>query len=95
MGEGRSAEGAKQKVEVNRSREGEGWPGDRILFFFLINLFILGCVGSSLLHTGFSLVVESGGYSSSRCVGFSLGWLLLLQSTGSRRAGFSSCGSRA
>ena len=29
------------------------------------------------------------------CVGFSLWWLLLLQSTGSRHAGFSSCGSRA
>ena len=30
-----------------------------------------------------------------RCTGFSLSWLLLLQSTGSRRTGFSSCGSRA
>ena len=39
-----------------------------------------------------SLVVESGGYSSLRCVGFSLQWFLLLWSTGSRRAGFSSCG---
>ena len=29
------------------------------------------------------------------CVGFSLQWLLLLRSTGSRCAGFSSCGSRA
>ena len=33
--------------------------------------------------------------SSLRCTGFSLRWLLLLQSTGSRRAGFSSCGSWA
>ena len=44
---------------------------------------------------GLSLVAASGGYSSLRCVGFSLQWLLLLQSTGSRRAGFSSCGMRA
>ena len=41
-----------------------------------------------------SLVAASWGYSSLRCAGFSLRWLLLLQSTGSRRAGFSSCGSQ-
>ena len=40
---------------------------------------------------GLSLVAVSGGYSSLRCVGFSLRWLLWLQSTGSRRVGFSSC----
>ena len=32
-----------------------------------------------------SLVAVSGGYSLLRCTGFSLRWLLLLQSTGSRR----------
>ena len=42
-----------------------------------------------------SLVVVSGGYSLLRCTGFSLWWLLLLQSTGSRRVGFSSCSTRA
>ena len=42
-----------------------------------------------------SLVVASGGYSLLQCVGFSFQWLLLLQSMGSRRAGFSSSGSRA
>ena len=42
-----------------------------------------------------SLVVVSGGYSSLLCAGFSLRWLLLLRSTGSRRAGFSSCGTQA
>ena len=42
---------------------------------------------------GVSLVAASGGYSSLWCVGFSLWWLLLLRSTGSRRVGFSSCGS--
>ena len=44
---------------------------------------------------GFSLAAASGGYSSLRCAGFSLQWLLLLRSTGSRRTGFSSCGTWA
>ena len=60
----------------------------------LINLFIFGCFGSSLLREGFSLVVASGGYSSLWCAGFSLQWLLLLLIVGSRHAGFSSCGSQ-
>ena len=41
-----------------------------ILFFFFnkfIYSFIFGCVGSSLLRTGFSLVVASRDYSSLRC----------------------------
>ena len=45
--------------------------------------------------SGLSLVAVSGGYSSLWCAGFSLRWLLLLQSMGSRCVGFSSCGSRA
>ena len=44
---------------------------------------------------GLSLVAASGGYSSLQCEGFSLWWLLLLQSTGSRCMGFSSCDSQA
>ena len=36
---------------------------------------------------GPSLIVASGGHSSSRCAGLSLSWPLLLRSTGSRRAG--------
>ena len=39
-----------------------------------------------------SLVAASGSYSSLLCTGCSWQWLLLLQSTGSRRVGFSSCG---
>ena len=70
-----------------------------IYLFFIIYLFtylfIYCCIGSSLLHAGFSLVAASGGYSSLRYAGFSLRWLLLLWSTGSRRAGFSSRASRA
>ena len=42
-----------------------------------------------------SLVAMCGGYSSLWCMGFSLRWPLLLRSTGSRRAGFSSCGTWA
>ena len=44
---------------------------------------------------GLSLVVASGAYSSLKCTGFSLQWLLLLHSSGSRCTGFSGCGARA
>ena len=49
-----------------------------------------GYVWSLLLH-GLSLVAASGGYSSLWCAVFSLRWLLLLRSMGSRPPGFSSC----
>ena len=53
-------------------------------FYFQLHwVFVAAC--------GLSLVVASGGYSLLRCAGFSLWWLLLLRSIGSRRAGFSSC----
>ena len=52
-----------------------------------IYLFIYGCVGSIVSVQGLSLVVASGGHSSSRCAGLSLLQPLLLRSTGSRRAG--------
>ena len=67
-------------------------------YFFLFNSFILFIY--FWLHWvfvamhGLSLVAASRDYSSLWCPGFSLQWLLLLQSTGSRRAGFSSCGTR-
>ena len=67
---------------------------NKTFFFFLIYLFIFGYVGSLLLR-GLSLIAMSGGYSLLWCMGFSLWWLLLLQSTGSRRTGFSSSGTRA
>ena len=64
----------------------------KVFFFFkefhlFIYLFIFGCVGSSFLCEGFSLVAASGGHSSSRCAGLSLSRPLLLRDTGSRRAG--------
>ena len=64
-----------------------------VLSFFSLNLFIyfwLRCV--FVAACGLSLVAASGGCSLLQCAGFSLRWLLLLRSTGSRHAGFSSCG---
>ena len=71
-----------------------------LILFFLINLYTFKFI-YFWLHwvfvaaRGLSLVVVSGGYSSLWCAGFSLQWLLLLRSTGSRRTGFSSCGMQA
>ena len=64
--------------------------GFSIFFFFFFNIclfiyFWLCWVFVSV--RGLSLVVASGGHSSSRCVGLSLQWPLLLRSTGSRRTG--------
>ena len=53
---------------------------------------------SPALAGGFSTTAppgKPGGYSSLPCAGFSLWWLLFLWSSGSRQAGFSSCGMRA
>ena len=63
--------------------------------FILLFILVLAALGLRCCLGGFSLVVESRGYSSLRCEGFSLRQLLLLRSTGSRHAGFSSCGTRA
>ena len=65
---------------------------------FLINLFYFVYFGLHWIFVAMcrlSLVAASRGCSSLQCAGFSLRWLLLLQSTGSRRLGFRSCGSRA
>ena len=68
-------------------------------YFFLINLFILFIYfwlhWDSVAARGLSLVAVNGGYSSLWCAGFSLWWLLLLRSTGSRHASFGSCGTWA
>ena len=55
------------------------------LFFFFFLILWLCWVFVSV--QGPSLVVASGGHSSSRCAGLSPSWPLLLRSTGSRRAG--------
>ena len=67
-------------------------PLHRWSFVFFFNKFIYLFIYLWLCWVfvsvrGLSLVAASGGYSSSRCAGFSLSWLLLLRSTGSRRAG--------
>ena len=65
-----------------------------LLFFFFNNYLFLAALGFVAAH-GLSLVAASWGYCSLRCAGFSLQWLLLLRSMGSRCTGFSSCGMRA
>ena len=72
----------------------------RYVFLFFFKFLLLLLFFFFWLHWVFvamrrlSLAAASGGYSSLWCTGFSLPWLLLLLSTGSRHAGFSSCGSR-
>ena len=64
--------------------------------FYLIYLFIYFWLHWVFVAArGLSLVVVSGAYSLLWCAGFSLRWLPLLQSIGSRCVGFSSCGSQA
>ena len=58
---------------------------DSHIAFFFFFFFWLCWVFVSV--RGLSLVVASGGHSSSRCAGLSLSWPLLLRSTGSRCAG--------
>ena len=59
-----------------------------VLFFYFLN-FWLHWVFVTVFRL--PLVAASRGYSSLWCAGFSLRWLLLLWSTGSRCMGFSSC----
>ena len=67
-----------------------------IYIFLKINLFIYYWLRWVVIAVHrLSLVVVSWGYSSLWCMGFSLWWLLLLRSIGSRCVGFSSCGIRA
>ena len=83
-----------------------GWGGGTVFFnsriphhhFFnkYIYLFIyLWLSWVFVAEHRLSLVAVSGGYSSLWYAGFSLRWLLLLRSTGSRCTGFSSCSSPA
>ena len=56
-------------------------------FCLFIYLFYFWLCWVFISVWGLSLVAASGGHSSSRCAGLSLPRLLLLRSTGSRRAG--------
>ena len=87
----------REKSSMSRSGMAESLC--LFIYLFIFNKFILFiyfwlCWVFVAVH-GLSLVAVSGGYSLLRCVGFSLQWLLLLQSMGSRHTGFSSCGTRA
>ena len=64
-------------------------------YFFFFKFVYFGLYWVFVATHGLSLVAASRGYSLLRCVDFSLRWLLLLRSTGPRRAGFSSCGTWA
>ena len=68
-----------------------------LFFFFLFNLFILflAALGLCCCAWAFSSFGEQGLHFVAVPTGFSLRWLLLLWSMGSRRTGFSSCGTRA
>ena len=57
------------------------------IYLFIYFNFWLCWVFISVSVRGLSLVVASGGHSSSRCAGLSLSRPLLLRSTGSTRAG--------
>ena len=69
---------------------------EKSFFLKLINLFVYFWLRWVFVAArGLPLLVASGGYSLLWCAGFSLRWLLLLQSMGSRHTGFSRCGSWA
>ena len=70
------------------------WTFQYIFFFFLILFIYFWLCWVFIAVRGLSVVAESGGCSSLPCAGFSLQWLLLLWSMGSRHEGFSSCGAR-
>ena len=76
------------------------YPPCIIYLFIFINLFylfkkIFWLRWVFVAACGFSLVAASRVYSLLLCAGFSLRWLLLLQSRSSRHVGFSSCGTWA
>ena len=63
--------------------------------YYIVEIFFFWLHWVFIAVRGLSLVAESRGYSLLWCTGFSLWWLLLLQTIGSRRMGFSSCGTWA
>ena len=66
------------------------WNSEKQAFFFFFLFFFLAALGLLCCARAFSSCGEWG-YSSLQCAGFSLWWLLLLWSTGSRCVGFRSC----
>ena len=91
---------APRHVGSSQTRAGTCVPfiGRRILFFFFLKKFTVLYLFIYLFiylwlcwvfvsERGLSLVVASGGHSSSRCAGLSLSRPLPLRGTGSRHAG--------
>ena len=74
----------KKELYSNMHNYKKNFNINLFIYFWLCWVFVAVC--------RLSLVAASGGYSLLWCTGFSLRWLLLWQSMGSRRAGFSSCG---
>ena len=73
---------------VKRSLQSQHVIHFTLFFLKYINLFIYFWLCWVFVYVrGLSPAAASGGHSSSRCVGLSLSWPLLLRSTGSRRAG--------
>ena len=93
-------EGGEEPRSGQKQSRG-GWEGpdsfflkNRFIYLF-IYLFIYWLHWVFVAARGLPLVAASGGCSSLQCAGFSLRWPLLLRSTGSRHAGFNSCGAWA
>ena len=61
--------------------------GSDFFLIYLCYLFYFWLCWVVVAAGRLSLAVASGGYSSLQCVGFSLWWLLLLWSMGSRLTG--------
>ena len=68
-----------------------GQTTDGISFLKIISFFFFWLCRVFDAWFRLSLIAARGDYSSMRLSGFSSWWLLLWQSTGSRRAGFSGC----
>ena len=82
-----------QKSYVEKLRRGY-WIVSKgnIWIYGYVFFFLFWLCGVLIAARGLSLVAASGHYSSLWCAGFSLWWLLVLWSMGSRCAGLSSCG---
>ena len=65
-----------------------------LLIYLILFILFLAALGLRCCAQAFSSCSEQG-LLVVAVHGLLIGWLLLLQSTGSRRVGFSSCGSRA
>ena len=85
----------KKKSKIIKKQEERKEEMDRKVTDFCQATFFFWLRWVFVAARRLSLVAVSGGYSLWWCTGFSLLWLLLLRSTGSRPMGFSSCGSRA